>query len=203
MTQKPEAEPEAKALEPSRPNDEFRLGLIECLPALKRFSMILCRDQPACDDLVQATCERALARWQQFQLDTRLQSWLFSIMHSIRKNKLRRNRNQRNAYDKLRYQTPYTDGERDVFGKIELSEVLSALKDMPPDQAAAITLVSLDGLSYREAADILDIPQGTLESRIARGRIALGKQLESKTVENKQRQDNQDNSFERKSRRST
>lgn len=203
MTQKPESEPEAKALEPSRPDDEFRAGLIDCLPALRRFSIVLCRAQPACDDLVQATCERALARWQQFHPDTRLQSWLFSIMHSIRKNKLRRNRNQRNAFDKLRYEHPYTDGEREVLGKIELSEVLSALKDMSPDQAAAIALVSLDGLSYREAAEILDIPQGTLESRIARGRIALGKQLESKTVETKQRQEIRDSSLERTSRRLT
>ncbi len=182
--------PETKALGTRRPGNRFRNELVDCLPALRRFSIILCRNQPSCDDLVQATCERALARWQQFKDGTRLQSWLFSIMHSIWKNKQRREHNQRNAHDKLRHDNHFTDGEQEVFGKIELSEVLSALQGISLDQAAAIVLVSLDGLSYREAAGILDIPQGTLESRIARGRIALGKQLESKASGNKQEQQN-------------
>ena len=160
------------------PSKEFRRGLIETLPALRRFALTLCRNTHARDDLVQATCERALGRWQQFTPNTRMESWLFAVMHSIWKNDLRKAGNQRRAYGKLKLAVNQTDGEREILGKIELSEVLLALKEISINQAAAITLVSLEGLFYREAAEILEIPQGTLESRIARGRIALGRALE-------------------------
>lgn len=203
MTQKLDQEPEASVFDTKPPSDEFRAELVDNLPALKRFAIVLCRDEPACDDLVQATCERALGRWQQFHPGTRLRGWLFSIMHSIWKNKLRRHHNQRNAHDKLRHESTATDGEREALGKIELSEVLSALKGLSHDQATAITLVSLNGLSYREAAQILDIPQGTLESRIARGRIALGKLLEGKPLASEQTRDAGDVRFEQKARRLT
>ena len=165
-----------------RPNDDFRRELVTKLPNLRRFALTLTRSRYEAEGLVQASCERALARWFQYVPHTRMDNWLFSIMHSIWKNRLRRANNQRLAHDELARSVRHTDGEREVFGKIELSEVLSALQQLSADQAAAITLVSLEGLSYREAAAILEIPQGTLESRIARGRIALGRVLEGDQV---------------------
>lgn len=108
-----------------------------------------------------------------------MDSWLFSIMHSIWKNQLRRKNTERRAALELSEGHNSTDGERTALGKIVLSEVLSYMQELPSDQAAAITLVNLEGLSYREAAEVLGIPQGTLESRIARGRISLGRLLEA------------------------
>ncbi len=99
-------------------------------------------------------------------------------MHSIWKNQLRRATTERNAVPILSQESHIIDGEKTVLGKIALSEVLSAMKELPAEQAAAITLVNLNEMSYREAANVLDIPQGTLESRIARGRVALGRLLE-------------------------
>lgn len=162
----------------STPSQEFRDGLVQALPPLRRFALVLTRAEADADDLLQATCERALARWTQFQPGTRQQSWLFSIMHSIWKNMLRKQATRTRVHAELPPEEGITDGIRIVDGKIAFAEVLSHLNEIDPDQAMAVTLVSLDGLSYREAAQVLDIPQGTLESRIARGRIALGRRLQ-------------------------
>ena len=160
------------------PTDAFREGLVQELSKLRRFALALCRPPLEPDDLVQATCDRALSRWTQFKPGSRMDSWLFRIMHSIWKNQLRRATTEREAVPLLSQEAHTIDGEKTALGKIALSEVLSAMKELPAEQAAAITLVNLNELSYREAAAVLDIPQGTLESRIARGRVALGRMLE-------------------------
>ncbi len=144
---------------------------------------MLTRSQADAEDVLQATCERALARHAQFKPGTRMDSWLFSIMHSIWKNEVRQRVTHQRVHSELSLERPYEDGVRTVAGKISLGEVLSCLNGLDPDQAAALSLVGLTGHSYREAAKVLDIPQGTLESRIARGRIALGRMLD--TAENK------------------
>lgn len=163
----------------SAPTTEFREDLISALGPLRRFALVLTRAEADADDLLQSTCERALGRWDQFQPGTKFQSWLFSIMHSVWKNQVRSQATRARAHEELSHRTAYEDGVRIADGKIAFAEVLSHLKAIDPDQAAAMTLVSLDGLSYRDAAGVLDIPQGTLESRVARGRIALGKRLEA------------------------
>jgi len=154
---------------------DFREDLIAALPALRRFALVLTRNDVDAGDLLQETCERALSRWTQFEVGTRMESWLFSIMHSVWKNLARGRATEQRAHLELAHGTRHSDGERIATGKIAVSEVLSCLQKLDPDQAAALTLVALDGLSYREAATVLDVPQGTLESRIARGRIALGR----------------------------
>jgi RNA polymerase sigma-70 factor, ECF subfamily len=154
-----------------------RAELLAVMPRLLRFARVLCRPPLDAEDLLQMTCERALSRHAQFLAGTRFDHWSFSIMHSIWKNELRRLGTERKASDAMP-PLAHDDGERQVIGKIWLSDVLSALKRLPEDQAAAMTLVNIDGLSYAQAADVLGIPQGTLESRIARGRVALGRLLE-------------------------
>ncbi len=178
MPREHDNEPQLSPDMPNCPSGAFRRDLVARLVSLRRFAMTLCRHPSDSEDLVQATCERALSRWHQYAPDTRLDSWLFSIMHSIWKNEQRRTGNQRRAYGVLASDTRYFDGEQAAIGKIELSEVLSGLNAISIDQAAALILVAIDGLTYREAADVLGIAQGTLESRIARGRIALGRLME-------------------------
>jgi RNA polymerase sigma-70 factor (ECF subfamily) len=99
-------------------------------------------------------------------------------MSSIWKNELRRLGLEREAADGMLPADNF-DGERAIVGKILLTDVLKAMKRLPTAQAAAITLVNIEGLSYKDAAAVLEIPQGTLESRIVRGRIALGRLLEA------------------------
>ena len=163
----------------SAQHKKFNQDLVTRLPDLMRFAVSLCRDTSAARDLVQSTCERALSRSNQFEAGTRFESWLFSIMHSIWKNQLRRGGSEARYLEKAGHHAELIDGNRVVQGKIFLSEVLSKMTQLPDGQAAALTLVCIEGLSYREAAEILEIPQGTLESRVARGRIALGRMLDS------------------------
>jgi RNA polymerase sigma-70 factor (ECF subfamily) len=160
------------------PNRDFKDGLVAALPAVRRFAIRLSASMTEAEDLVQMTCERALGRWQQFTPGTRLESWLFSIMHSIWKNQLRRNAKGREVLLEVAAGARNTDGVRIAEGKIYLAQVLSALERLPENQSAAVFLVHLEGTSYREAAEILGIPQGTLESRLARARIALGRALD-------------------------
>jgi RNA polymerase sigma-70 factor, ECF subfamily len=163
-----------------------RRRLIEMLPRLLRFARVLCRPPLEPDDLLQATCERALSRGAQFIEGTRFDSWTFAIMHSIWKNDLRRRALDVRAMDAVAHSAaPMVDGERSALGKIFLGDVLSALKRLPEDQAVVIMLVHIEGLSYASAADTLSIPIGTLESRIARGRIALGRLLDEPKNENR------------------
>jgi RNA polymerase sigma-70 factor (ECF subfamily) len=163
-----------------RGSDAIRRDLIAAMPRLLRFARVICRPPLDPEDLLQMTCERVLSRHRQFKPGTRFDSWTFAIMHSIWKNELRRLGIERAATESL--PAPYVeDGERRVIGMILLADVLSAMKQLTVDQAAAMTLVNLDGLSYADAADALGIPQGTLESRIARGRVALGRLLDSES----------------------
>jgi RNA polymerase sigma-70 factor, ECF subfamily len=165
--------------EDAAPDPPVQHRLIEMLPRLQRFARVLCRPPLEPDDLLQTTCERALSRRAQFVEGTRFDSWTFSIMHSIWKNDLRRRAlDGRTMTVATQDAVTLVDGERAALGKIYLSEVLSALQRLPEDQAAVIMLVSIEGLSYAAAADALSIPIGTLESRMARGRIALGRLLD-------------------------
>ncbi|MEL7544952.1 MAG: RNA polymerase sigma factor, partial [Pseudomonadota bacterium] len=129
-----------------------------------------------------ATCERALARWEQYRKGTRQLSWLFSIMDSIAKNHRRSTATRRRVHTEMANVTPLFDGERDTLGKIYARDVLSLMTTLDRDQAAALTLVALEGYSYRDAAETLGVPQGTLESRVARARMALGRALEGDAV---------------------
>ena len=146
---------------------------------MRRFAHSLCRTSVFADDLVQATCERALTRSPQYEPGTRMESWLFSIMISIWKNDLRSRATEARAFSVIYNEADTISADHTAIGKIFLSEVFTAMKELTPDQAAAITLTSIEGFSYRQAAEILEIPQGTLESRIGRGRISLGRLLDN------------------------
>ena len=160
------------------PDQTFRADLIELLPRLRRFALTLCRNGDRADDLLQSACERALARHHQFERGTRMDSWMFTIVHSIWKNDIRREVTRRGIEDRMPDPVTFVDGERDVVGKIFLSKVLSLVEALPEHQSSALMLVNVEGLSYAQAAEILDVPVGTVMSRIARARQALGKELD-------------------------
>ena len=148
--------------------------IVELLPRLRRFARVLARAPADADDLVQLTVERALTRRAQWQPGTRLDSWMFRIMKNAWIDESRA-RNRRSGLF-----APAEEGERigddgaaAMEARLAAAEVERAMARLPNDQRLAVALVLVEGLSYQEAADVLEIPAGTLTSRLVRGRTAL------------------------------
>ncbi len=140
------------------------------IPALRRYAYALVRDRDAADDLVQDCLERALARRRQWRRDGSVRAWMFGILLNRHRDLLRRRAAQLVAVAQFvpeRAQPPAHDGH------LALREVHAAIGLLPPEQRAALLLVALEGFGFDEAARILDIPRGTLMSRIARARASL------------------------------
>jgi RNA polymerase sigma-70 factor (ECF subfamily) len=135
--------------------DTFNSDLSTLLPRLWRYAYVICRDPDRANDLVQATCERALSRRAQFQPGTRLDAWTFTILQSIWKNELRRDSIRRGQGFVDAEDAGLIDKRESAEGKIFLSEVLSAVDRLPEAQKSAIHLVYVEGLSYEEAAAAL------------------------------------------------
>jgi RNA polymerase sigma-70 factor (ECF subfamily) len=153
--------------------------IVELLPRLRRLARALARDAADADDLVQLTVERALARRGQWTPGTRLDSWIFRIMKNAWIDESR----ARKRWGRVL--APEPEGERVgdagaevVETRLAAAEVARALQRLPEDQRLAVALVLVEGLSYRDAAEVLEVPQGTLTSRLVRGRAALLAQLQ-------------------------
>ena len=160
---------------------DHRFGdqLIALLPRLRRFARGLTGSAVDADDLVQAASERALARRHQFQEGTRFDSWMFRIVQTIWIDQIRardvRKEDSEVAEERLGSDEPV----RRVEARLALDEVRRAVGRLPPDQRTALLLVTVDGLSYKEAAEVVQVPVGTIMSRLARARIALQLHLEA------------------------
>ncbi len=154
--------------------------LVALLPRLRRFAHGLTGSVDEGDDVVQAACERALSRLDQWQPGTRLDSWMFRIIQTVWIDRVRRRRETAlppEAWEQL----PGPDGEHDMQVRNELATVRRLIGDLPDDLRAVLLLVTIDGLSYREAALALDVPMGTVMSRLARARLTLGRRLNNDT----------------------
>jgi RNA polymerase sigma-70 factor (ECF subfamily) len=130
------------------------------------------------DDLVQAACERALSKAHQFDPDTRLEAWVYTIMKSIRIDGLRRHREIAMDQDLL-MNYPGGDAAADTESRIRLAEVRKLIATLPEEQRVVLLLVSVEGMKYREVAAVLGCPIGTVMSRLSRARLALGAALAS------------------------
>jgi RNA polymerase sigma-70 factor (ECF subfamily) len=154
--------------------NDVRRELVELLPRLRRFAYSLAGDSVKADDLVQEGCARAFAHLSTYRPGTRLDAWMYRIIRNIWLNHKRASRVRGVVIDID--EAPDAAGEdgRDVTeSRLTLSQVLEALTKLPREQQELIALVCIEGLSYQEAADVLDIPLGTVTSRLARGRRAL------------------------------
>lgn len=145
--------------------------IVTLLPRLRRFARNLTRNPHDADDVVQIAVERALTRLDQWRSDARLDSWMFKIVRNAWIDELR----ARGRRDKifLAEQAGDNVGTDSMARETELLSVQSAMARLPEDQREAVSLVLVEGLPYREAAEVLDVPIGTLTSRLARGREAL------------------------------
>ena len=146
----------------------------EYLTRLWRYGLVLSGNRDAAEDLVQATCVRALERAHQFQEGTRLDRWLFSILNSIWKNELRSQKIRTGAGFVSAEDVLTSDGAAEVETNIFAREVLAEVQALPEVQRETVFLVYAEGLTYKEAAETLDVPVGTIMSRLAAARAKLG-----------------------------
>ena len=150
-----------------------RTAITAELPRLRRYARALLRDPGGADDLVQDCLERALSRLHQFQAGTNMRAWLFTIMHGIHVNAVRKGIRAANAgaldpHTLDCHSTPPAQAHG-----LAVRELAAALDQISDEQRQVLLLVALEGMTYGEAAEILDVPVGTIMSRLARGRARL------------------------------
>jgi len=157
---------------------EDRHALVALLPRLKRFCLMLTGSSADADDLLQATVERllrgSLAKIQE------LDKWAFRVaknawIDEIRARKVRTAISVDDAGD---HQMPSVDGVRAVEASLTMAQVQEAMRALPEDQRSVLVLVAIEGFAYKDAAEILDCPIGTVMSRLARARTALAAALD-------------------------
>ncbi|KAB2912501.1 MAG: RNA polymerase sigma factor [Hyphomicrobiaceae bacterium] len=154
--------------------DDFREQMIAFLPRLSRFAYSLTGSADQRDDLVQETCARALAHRDQLQPGTRLESWMFRIAQNLWLDGRRAEKYRGEPMDvETAGALMAQDGRAVVESRLALAEVIKGLDKLSPEHRVLISLVCVDGLSYKEASDVLGLPTGTVMSRLARARLAL------------------------------
>lgn len=151
--------------------------LPEMLPRLWNFALRITGDKHDAEDLVQRACVRALERAHQLQPGTSPLSWMFSIVHSTWINELRaravRTR-MRVEWDDSFLETVADPAARTPEAHVMNGQIVSAVERLPEAQRVVMLLVAVHGLTYSEAAEVLDVPIGTIMSRLARARQTIG-----------------------------
>ena len=160
--------------------DPFERQLVGLLPRLRRFAHGLCRNSSEADDLVQQAAERALRSRGQWQQGTRLDSWLYRILRNLwvdsGRAQSRRLKNEGLAGEAFAIVDPTASPE----AALELSQAMAAMQRLPDEQREVVMLILVEGFGYRETAELLDLPIGTVSSRLVRGRTALCDMLEGR-----------------------
>ena len=157
---------------------DFEGGLKHCLPRLRRFAHALSRDAADADDLTQMTVERALTARRQWQPGTRLDSWLYRIMRNLWIDTARaRARKGKLEAPPEAAESVGVDPRPGLEAAFDLQRLMQAMGRLPDEQREVIALILIEGFGYREAAELLDLPIGTVSSRLVRGRLALLKMV--------------------------
>ena len=151
---------------------EFRNQLQDCLPDLWRYAYALTRDRNLADDLVQDCAERALRKRDLWKQTGALKPWLMKMLLNLYRNQLRTQsrRPQLVAMDDMHHDPAAPDA---LDQKLALSQTARAMQKLPDDQREALLLIVLGGVSYKQASEALNVPLGTLMSRLGRARAKL------------------------------
>jgi RNA polymerase sigma-70 factor (ECF subfamily) len=183
MAERPPAEP-ARA---DRPDAAVGAGadpaaqLVQLMPRLRRFALRLSGTGHEAEDLVQSACERALANLHKFEPGVAIDSWMFRTIQNLfvdgRRAAVVRGGNADPVDPDL---LSGGDAGREAEASILLGSVRAVVDGLPADQRDVLLLVCVEGLSYREAAERLDVPIGTVMSRLCRARTAVHAQLEAR-----------------------
>ncbi|HEX6094316.1 MAG TPA: RNA polymerase sigma factor [Dongiaceae bacterium] len=160
-------------------SQQVKAEMVSLLPRLRRFAYGLTGSLEEGDDLTQAACEKALRSLTQFTPGTRLDSWMYRIAQNLWIDRRRSQQVLREqGMDPADLETLATaDAAREMERRLDLADVRREVALLPEDQRAVLLLVSVEGFGYRQAAEILEIPIGTVMSRLARARLALGRAL--------------------------
>lgn len=152
-----------------RADDEA--SILACIPSLRRYARGLTGDAHRADDLVQDTLERAWSRYSRWQRRGELRAWMFGIMHNHFIDGVRKN--QRQAEQSTSGDVPDVSVRATQTDHLEVRDLDRCLQALPPEQREVLLLVCVEDLSYQEAAHVLDIPIGTIMSRLSRARERL------------------------------
>jgi RNA polymerase sigma-70 factor, ECF subfamily len=151
--------------------DDLGEQIVALLPRLRRFARSLTGNVQDADDLVHVAIERALSRSEQLRPDSSLAAWMFGIVRNawIDEARARSRRNRVFAPEELGESVPDPTGHQHA----DIISVQGAMARLPDEQREVVGLVLIEGLSYKEAAEVMNVPVGTVTSRLARGRDAL------------------------------
>ena len=159
-------------------SEKTRVELIALIPRLRQFALAMTGNRADGDDLVQDVLERALTRLHQYQADTRLDSWVYRIAQNCWIDHVRKLKSRAKLMiEDPDADAPGIDGVAAMNASLTLSRALSVLSRLPEEQRVVVVLVQVDGYSYREASEILGVPEGTVTSRLGRARAALNAQV--------------------------
>ena len=162
-----------------RVDDDVQKEMVALLPRLRRFALAMTRSEADADDLVQATCERAIANLEKWEPGTRLDSWMYRIAQNLHRNVIRQSKRRDSHLSVVEATaTSHSDGEAAVMSQMALKEVVAGIDRLPEEQRVILLLVVVEGRRYRDVAEILDLPMGTVTSRLARARDTLRQCLE-------------------------
>lgn len=152
--------------------------LIEPLiPGLRRYARSLLRDADAADDLVQDCLERVVGRWHQRRTDGNARSWVYTILHNLAVNRMNQ-RARRGPHPAMDNAPEAALAEQPTQeSPLHSRDIVAAVDRLPDDQKAVLLLISTEDLSYAEAARVLDIPVGTVMSRLSRARERLRRDM--------------------------
>ena len=164
-------------------NHDLRNDIVKLLPRLRRFALGLCGNYQDADDLVQAACERALIRLHQYEPGTRLDSWMFRIVQNqwIDWTRSRSTRGDPVAPEDMP-DIADENAHRTVEERNHLESVLFAMQSLPEEQRAVLMLVCVEDMTYADAASALEVPVGTIMSRLSRARLRLSELMSTASV---------------------
>ncbi|WP_431263049.1 RNA polymerase sigma factor [Roseateles chitinivorans] len=148
------------------------------IPALRRYASAMLRDRDLADDLVQDCLERAIGQWDSVRQKENTRQWVFAIAHNLIVNRLRQQARRGEHVDIADVAESALMVPASQEHRVQVGELMTALDALPQDQRSVVLLVSVEDLSYAEAARALDIPIGTVMSRLARGRERLQRALD-------------------------
>ena len=152
---------------------EVRQHLAAHLARMWRYAMVLSRNKDVAEELVQSTCVRALERSAQYTPGTRIDRWLFTVLHSVWINELRAQRVRMGQGFVESDELLAPDHQQHNEQRIQYAKVMQRVGQLPEAQRNAVFLVYVEGFTYQEAADTLAVPIGTSMSRLAAARTTL------------------------------
>lgn len=161
--------------------------LIDLIPRLRRFAAGLSGSTDLGDELVQLACERLLNNQSQLRADTRLDSWLYRVIRNLHIDGIRAQAvRDRSAEEIRRVAQLHVVNSDTMDNQLRLGEVEAAMQRLSEEHRSALMLICVEGMSYKEAANVLQVPMGTVTSRLVRARKALVAELDGESMEHDQ-----------------